>query len=65
MEEIDDLPPIEVNRVNKVKEGIQIVTPTKLLTRRLVLLTQIKAGNNPCAIKKRNQQNSVPTLSTR
>ena len=56
---------MEVNRVNKVKEGIQIVTPTKLLTRRLVLLTQTKAGNNSCAIKKRNQQNSVPTLSTR
>ena len=40
------MPPLEGEE--EVKEGkqLQILTPNKLLTRLLILLAQIKAGNN-------------------
>ena len=35
---------------DEVKEGtrLKILTPNKLLTRLLILLAQVKAGNNSC-----------------
>ena len=36
----------------KTGTGLKILTPNKLLTRLLILLTQIKAGNNSKQIKK-------------
>ena len=41
-------------RKKKKKTGteLKILTPNKLLTRLLILLTQIKAGNNSKQIKK-------------
>ena len=43
---VPPMPPLE--GVEEVKEGkgLKILTPNKLLTRHLQLLTQIKAGNN-------------------
>ena len=55
-EEIDDeekfhnMPPLEGNE-EVVKEGLNILSPNKLLTRSPILSAQIKAGNNSDKLK--------------
>ena len=50
--DIPDMPPLEGDE-EEVKEGkgLKILTPNKLLTRLPILLTQIRAGNNPYKLK--------------
>ena len=45
------MPPLESNDEVKEVTGIRILTSNKLLTRRPVILLQIKAGNNSDKLK--------------
>ena len=51
------MPPLEGDE-EEVKEGkgLKILTPYKLLTRLLILLVQIKAGNNSNKLKTEIRQ---------
>ena len=51
-EYLSDMPPVEGDQ-EEVKEGkgLKFLTPNKLLTRLLIFLAQIKAGNNSCKLK--------------
>ena len=56
-EKLDNLQPREVDEEEvKQERGIKILTPDKLLTRLLVLLAQIKAGNNSYKLKNEIKQ---------
>ena len=59
------MPPLERDEeeVNEGK-GLKILTPDKLFTRLPILLAQIKAGNNSCKLKNKNQINTVFFVST-
>ena len=51
------MPPLEVNEEEvKEGEGLQKLTPLKLLTRIPILLAQIKAGNNSYKLKNETRQ---------
>ena len=45
------MPAIEGDEEVKEGKGLTILTPNKLWTRRLVLLSQVKAGNNSHKLK--------------
>ena len=55
--DLSDMPPLEGDE-EEVKEGkgLKILTPYKLLTRLLILLVQIKAGNNSNKLKTEIRQ---------
>ena len=55
-EELDDMPPLEVDEEVKEGKGLKILTPNKLLTRLPILLAQIKAGNNSYKLKDEIKQ---------
>ena len=50
--DLSDMPPLKGDK-EEVKEGkgLKFLTPNKLLTRLLILLAQIKAGNNSYKLK--------------
>ena len=50
--DLSDMPPLEGDQ-EEVKEetGLKVLTPNKLLTRRLLLLAPVKAGNNSKKLK--------------
>ena len=58
------MPAIEGDEEVKEGKGLTILTPNKLWTRLLVLLSQVKAGNNFTRIKKWNQKNTISFVST-
>ena len=43
-------------RKKNEETGLKTLTPNKLLTRLLILLAQIKAGNNSCKLKNEFRQ---------
>ena len=51
--DLSDMPPLEGDQ-EEVKEetGLKVLTPNKLLTRRLLLLAPVKAGNNSKKLEK-------------
>ena len=55
-EEESDMPPQEGDEEVREENGVQILTPTKLLTRLPILSTQIKAGNNSYKLKNEIKQ---------
>ena len=55
-EELDDMPPLEVDEEVKEEKGLKILTPNKSLTRLPVLLAQIKVGNNSYKLKDEIKQ---------
>ena len=59
-EESTDIPPLPLREgdevVVKKEKGLKILTPNKSLTRLLILLAQIKAGNNSYKLKNEIKQ---------
>ena len=55
-EEESDMPPQEGDEKVREENGVQILTPTKLLTRLPILSAQIKAGNNSYKLKNEIKQ---------
>ena len=55
--DLSDMPPLEGDE-KEVRKGkvIKILTPNKLLTRRPILLAQIKAENNSYKLKNQIRQ---------
>ena len=49
--DFSDMPPLECDDEVKEEKALEILTPSKLLTRLPILLTQIKAGNNSHKLK--------------
>ena len=57
--------PLEGDEKEEIKgKEIKILTPNRLLSRLPILFAQIKAGNNSCKLKKRNQTNTTFFVST-
>ena len=50
------MPALESDEEVKEGKGLKILTPYKLLTRLLILLAQIKAGNNSRKLKNEIKQ---------
>ena len=50
------MPPLEGDKKVREGEGFKILTPNKLLTKLLILLAQIKAGNNSYKLKNEIKQ---------
>ena len=49
--DFSDMPPLECDDEVKEEKALEILTPSKLLTRLPILLTQIKTGNNSHKLK--------------
>ena len=56
------MPPLEGNEEIREGKGLKTLTLKKLLTRLLILLAQIKHGNN--SYKYQNHTNTIFTLYT-
>ena len=50
------MPPLEGDEEVKEGKGLKVLTPNKLLTRRPILLAQIKARNTSYKLKKEIRQ---------
>ena len=50
-------------RKKNEETGLKTLTPNKLLTRHLILLAQIKAGNNSCKLKMNSDKYNVFCIS--
>ena len=54
---LSDMPRLEVDKEEvKQGKGLEILTPNNLLTRFLILLARIKAGNNSYKLKNEIRQ---------
>ena len=54
--DIPDISPLEGDEEVKEGKGLTILTPSKLLTRSLTLLAQIKSGNNSHKLKMKSDK---------
>ena len=46
---LNDMPPLETEEEaaqRRIRQGLKIMTPSQLITRLPILLSQLKAGNN-------------------
>ena len=50
------MPPLEVDEEVKEGKGLKVLTRNKLLTRLLILLAQIKTGNNSYKLQNEMRQ---------